>query len=282
MPEVCRNRSWIVIGRVSGTRSSLPLFSTPTFWFANSGMNLAIGSLSRKWPSSSSIMVPTETIGFVIEKMRKIELCAIAVEAAGFCLPSASNQPIWPRRATITVTPGMVPLSMSRLNASDIRCSRTEESPSASGFAWGRGGVCGAAGCLAADSAVMVPPCCSCLAWLAWREVWRRTAGLNRAFGVGRFALAIGAPPMLQTARIGGDAQVLRRSVAQLVEHRSPKPGVAGSSPATPANKINHLLVLSRPLGWLCYRFCYHSAKFLHRSLQRGVDLGSGILLQHP
>ena len=28
---------------------------------------------------------------------------------------------------------------------------------------------------------------------------------------------------------------VLFRSVAQLVEHRSPKPGVAGSIPATPA-----------------------------------------------
>ena len=30
--------------------------------------------------------------------------------------------------------------------------------------------------------------------------------------------------------------QLLDRSVAQLVEHRSPKPGAAGSSPATPAN----------------------------------------------
>ena len=29
--------------------------------------------------------------------------------------------------------------------------------------------------------------------------------------------------------------QLLDRSVAQLVEHRSPKPGAAGSSPATPA-----------------------------------------------
>jgi NAD(P)-dependent dehydrogenase (short-subunit alcohol dehydrogenase family) len=29
---------------------------------------------------------------------------------------------------------------------------------------------------------------------------------------------------------------ISRRSVAQLVEHRSPKPGVAGSSPATPAS----------------------------------------------
>ena len=27
-----------------------------------------------------------------------------------------------------------------------------------------------------------------------------------------------------------------RRSVAQLVEHRSPKPGVGGSSPSSPAN----------------------------------------------
>ena len=29
------------------------------------------------------------------------------------------------------------------------------------------------------------------------------------------------------------------RSVAQLVEHRSPKPGAAGSSPATPAKEKN-------------------------------------------
>ena len=33
--------------------------------------------------------------------------------------------------------------------------------------------------------------------------------------------------------------QLLYRSVAQLVEHRSPKPGAAGSSPATPANIKN-------------------------------------------
>ncbi len=45
---------------------------------------------------------------------------------------------------------------------------------------------------------------------------------------------------MLETARIGGDAGPYR-SVAQLVEHRSPKPGVAGSSPATPASEIKYL-----------------------------------------
>ena len=68
-----------------------------------------------------------------------------------------------------------------------------------------------------------------------WAEVWRRTADLNRPGWVNRFALAIGAFPMLETARIGGDAR-FRRGVAQLVEYRSPKPVVAGSSPAAPAS----------------------------------------------
>src|SRR5450631_3155085 len=121
-------------------------------------MNFATGSASTKWPSSSSIMMPIETIGFVIEKMRKIEFCAIGAGAAGFCLPSASNQPIWPRRATITVMPGRVPLSISRLKASDIRCSRIADKPSASGLAWGSGGVCGAGLCFTAACGVMVSP----------------------------------------------------------------------------------------------------------------------------
>jgi len=77
---------------------------------------------------------------------------------SGLCLPSASNQPIWPRRATITVTPGTVPLSISRLNASDIRCSRIDDRPSDSGLACGSGGVCGAGACFAAACGVMVSP----------------------------------------------------------------------------------------------------------------------------
>ena len=97
-----------------------------------------------KWPSSTSIMMPTETIGLVIEKMRKMLSCAIGAEAAGLCRPIASNQPIWPRRATITVAPGRVPLSTSRLKASDIRCRRTVDSPIVSGLACGqRGGLRG-------------------------------------------------------------------------------------------------------------------------------------------
>ena len=57
-------------------------------------MNFATGSLRMKWPSSTSIMMPTETIGLVIEKMRKMLSCAIGALAAGLCRPIASNQPI--------------------------------------------------------------------------------------------------------------------------------------------------------------------------------------------
>jgi hypothetical protein len=223
MPEVCRRRSWTVIGLASGTRSSLPLFSTPTFCSENSGMYLAIGSFSRKWPSSSSIMMPTETIGFVIEAMRKMVLCAIGPEAAGFCLPSASNQPIWPRRATIAVTPGMVPLSISRLKASDMRCNRTDESPIDSGLACGSGGVCGAAVCLAAVCAVTVSRGCFVLAGEG--EIWRRTYGLNRAF-------AARQPP------------VCRRAVRSLAS----KPQRPDQAPLTASPlQSGHWLCLKRP-----------------------------------
>src|SRR5882724_2293419 len=103
-------------------------------------------------------MMPIDTIGLVMEKMRKMVLRAIGAEDAGLCLPSASNQPIWPRRATITVTPGTVPFSISRLNASDMRCNRTGERPSDSGLAWGSDGVCGAGLCFVAVCAFMVSP----------------------------------------------------------------------------------------------------------------------------
>src|SRR5260370_3139641 len=103
-------------------------------------------------------MTRIETIGFVIEKIRKIESCASGPLPRGSFLGSAPTEPIWPRRAAMMVTPGMVPLSMSRLNASDMRCSRTDDSPSDSGLAWGSGGVFGAGACLAAGCAFMVPP----------------------------------------------------------------------------------------------------------------------------
>src|SRR6266478_5437254 len=113
-------------------------------------------------------MMPIETIGVVMEKIRKMVLCAIGAEDAGLCLPSASNQPIWPRRATITVTPGTVPFSISRLNASDMRCNRREERPSDSGLAWGSGEVCGAGLCFAAVCAFIVSPVALVLCRVGW------------------------------------------------------------------------------------------------------------------
>src|SRR4051794_41185123 len=121
-------------------------------------MNFATGSPRMKWPSSTSIMMPTETIGLVIEKMRNRLSCAIGAELAGLWRPIASNQPIWPRRATITVAPGRVPLSTSRLKASDISCSRLADSPIVSGLACGREGVEGADVGRAAVWAFMVSP----------------------------------------------------------------------------------------------------------------------------
>src|SRR4029077_17395612 len=75
-------------------------------------------------------MTPTDTTGFVMEKMRKMVSCVIAAAWEGLCFPSASNTPLWPRRATMIVAPGMVPLSISRRNTSDMRCSAGAKSPS--------------------------------------------------------------------------------------------------------------------------------------------------------
>ena len=76
--------------------------------------------------------------------------CVIGAAAVGLCRPIASNQPIWPRRATSTVKPGAVPLSTSRLKVSDNACSRAPDSPIDSGLASGRDGVVWVAECLVA------------------------------------------------------------------------------------------------------------------------------------
>ena len=66
-PDVWRMRSWIVIGRLSGLRSSLSPLATPTFRFAKAGIKFETGSVRASRPSSTSIIAATETIGFVIE-----------------------------------------------------------------------------------------------------------------------------------------------------------------------------------------------------------------------
>jgi hypothetical protein len=56
-----------VIGLLSGTRSSLSPFSTPTFVSAKAGIYSDKGSVISIRPSSTSIIAATETIGLVIE-----------------------------------------------------------------------------------------------------------------------------------------------------------------------------------------------------------------------
>src|SRR5579872_183038 len=146
----------------------------------------------------------------------------------------------------MTVAPGRVPLSISRWKASDRRCKRPFDNPSDSGFASGKGGVRGAVIALAAVCAVIFSPLLVLLAGASTGggcQVWRRRRLLNRVSA---------APPLpsghgLCLKRHGSAVtQGSHRSVAQLVEHRSPKPGVAGSSPATPASNIKYLARVRR------------------------------------
>src|SRR5690242_11356884 len=44
-------------------------------------------------------------------------------------------------------------------------------------------------------------------------------------------------------------ASALRRSVAQWLEHRSPKPGVGGSSPSTPARRTGYGIELRKHMS---------------------------------
>ena len=72
MPEECRSRSWMMIGRSGGTRSSRgltpsPTCSTPTLTSAKAGMYFESGSDSDSLPSSTSVIAATAVIGFDIE-----------------------------------------------------------------------------------------------------------------------------------------------------------------------------------------------------------------------
>ncbi len=72
MPEVCRSKSSIVIGRLTGSSTSdgLPLssgLSTPTITSAKAGIYFETGSPSESLPSSTSIMAATDVTGFDIE-----------------------------------------------------------------------------------------------------------------------------------------------------------------------------------------------------------------------
>src|SRR5581483_2967288 len=127
--------------RCIGTRLMEPSRTTPTWLLANDGMYFDSGSLSSTRPCSTSCMMPTETIGLVIEKMRNTLSGRIGASDTGPWRPRQSKCATLPLRPTITTAPGRVPLSISRLNASDSAFSRADEKPRLSGFAFGSGGV---------------------------------------------------------------------------------------------------------------------------------------------
>src|SRR6266571_4295137 len=85
IPEVWRIRSWIVIGRLTGTVSAVgsPLASrAATRMLANFGKYLLSGSSIRILPCSYSIKAPTAVIGLVIEAMLKMVSVVMATPAA--------------------------------------------------------------------------------------------------------------------------------------------------------------------------------------------------------
>ena len=103
------------------------------------------------------------------------------------------------------------------------------------------------------------------------------------AIGPGRTAAAPDFPcpsakPHLIPERFGHTTALGLRGLAQLVEHRSPKPRVVGSSPSTPARPIRRqwrlagtaFLILCA-LRWLARPARGHPA-----ALARGAGLGAG------
>ena len=82
-----RSRSWTVISRSAGTSVStvLPVIgstrSTPTCMAPMAGMYFDTGSLTNRRPSSYSIMAATDTMGLVIEAIRKIASRGIGAPA---------------------------------------------------------------------------------------------------------------------------------------------------------------------------------------------------------
>src|SRR5215831_17765370 len=109
----------MVISRFAGSRTSstlpsAPRFSTPTFRSFNSGRNFAAGSEMSSLPSSASIITATETIGLVIEAMRKIESGFIGIRFSRSWKPIASCAAILPSRTIIRTAPGSSPASTRR------------------------------------------------------------------------------------------------------------------------------------------------------------------------
>ena len=75
----------------------------------------------------------TPVIGFVIEKMRKIESRAIGRPLSMSCTPATSTNAILPRRASSATVPASSPSSTIACSPASSRSSRSAESPTSAG-----------------------------------------------------------------------------------------------------------------------------------------------------
>jgi hypothetical protein len=89
-------------------------WGTATFNRWSSGMNRDTGSVSRIFPSSTSIRIETPTTGLVIDMMRKIASFCIGFLASMSIRPCASKWAMWPWRATSVTAPEKEPPSIPR------------------------------------------------------------------------------------------------------------------------------------------------------------------------
>ena len=113
-------------------------------------MNFDAGSVSRTLPSSIIIMIETPTTGLVIDMMRKMASFGIGFRDSMSIRPCASKWAMRPFRATSVTAPEKLPAVMWRCTSSLIRCRRSVEKPTSSGFAVGVAAAIGHASTTAA------------------------------------------------------------------------------------------------------------------------------------
>ena len=106
-----------------------------TVWFAYSGIHFAIGSSSRNFPSSNSIIRADDTTGFVIDIRTKMVSRVIGTPLSRSRQPWASKWTTFPLRATSVTAPAMRSVSMYSCTKSSIRASRSDDMPTDSALA---------------------------------------------------------------------------------------------------------------------------------------------------
>ena len=121
--------------RLPGIAGVSAQLGMPTLVSLNSGMKRDTGSLSRIFPSSSSVRIATAVTGFDIDASRKMASVVIGFFDSRSMNPRASKCATLPRRATSVTAPEISFASMCRWTISPIRFRRSDERPTSSGLA---------------------------------------------------------------------------------------------------------------------------------------------------